>query len=137
VLVDGEVRQSCRWTVGQLANASITTIEGLAGREAEALREAWIACDVVQCGYCQSAQLIAAAHLLRQCPSPSDEEIRCELAHIYCRCGTFPRILKAVRRAAETLGGRRRAPPAPTPTPAPSASPGGPCKSGSERDCPS
>jgi len=103
VLMNGKAQQSCQLTVGSLHGARITTIEGLDGPVARALREAWIELDVVQCGYCQSAQLIAADALLSRCPAPTTAQINDAMRDIACRCGTFPRILKAIRRAADTL----------------------------------
>ncbi|RZT36618.1 (2Fe-2S)-binding protein [Cupriavidus agavae] len=103
VLVGKEIRQACREPVKTLAAARVTTIEGLSGPIADALRRAWTDCDVVQCGYCQSAQLIAAAALLTRRRAPSDAEIDAAMKDIACRCGTFPRIRRAIHMAAAAL----------------------------------
>ncbi len=98
-----EAVQSCQIPVGTLNGAPVTTIEGLDSVEARALQAAWLADDVVQCGYCQSAQLVTATALLMQCPHPSDRQIDDAMKGIACRCGTFPRIRKAIHRAAAAL----------------------------------
>jgi len=85
----------------------VTTIEGLAGGEAEALRAAWTQVDVVQCGYCQSGQLMSACTLLRKIPLPSNQDINEALSGNLCRCGTYPRIRIAVHQAAARLGGKK------------------------------
>lgn len=105
VFVGKEARPSCREPVRQLQGASVTTIEGLRGPVADALRQAWTDCDVVQCGYCQSAQLIAAAALLARRRAPTDKEIDAAMKDIVCRCGTYPRIRKAIKQAAWALRG--------------------------------
>jgi isoquinoline 1-oxidoreductase alpha subunit len=79
----------------------ITTIEGLTGNEANALRAAWIDLDVVQCGYCQSGQLMSACALLKKMPRPSDTDIDRAMSGNICRCGTYPRIRAAIHRAAQ------------------------------------
>lgn len=104
VLLNDQVVPACQLPVGTLNGARITTIEGLDGVEARALKAAWIAVDVVQCGYCQSAQLIAATALLMRCPRPDDTQINDAMKNIACRCGTFPRIRKAIQAAAQALG---------------------------------
>jgi isoquinoline 1-oxidoreductase alpha subunit len=105
VLVDGAPVRSCVTPIAGLGDKSITTIEGLQGREAEAVRAAWLALDVVQCGYCQSGQIVAAAALLKQTPKPSDADIDAALAGNLCRCGTYPRIRAAIHQAAAALAG--------------------------------
>ena len=75
------------------------------GREAEVVRGAWLALDVVQCGYCQSGQIVAATALLKQTPKPSDADIDAALAGNLCRCGTYPRIRAAIHQAAAALAG--------------------------------
>jgi isoquinoline 1-oxidoreductase alpha subunit len=79
----------------------VTTIEGLAGAELHPLQQAWIDEDVSQCGYCQAGQIMAAADLLSRNPHPGDDDID-KIANL-CRCGTYPRIRKAIKRAADTL----------------------------------
>ena len=107
VLVGNVATRSCVTSVGTLAGKSITTIEGAAARAPwTALREAWIAEQVPQCGYCQSGMLIASIALLEAKPEPSDAEIDAALTNL-CRCGTYPRVRKAIHRAARRLRERR------------------------------
>jgi len=107
VHVDGRATRSCRLPVASLAGRSVTTIEGLAGgRALHAVQQAWIDEDVPQCGYCQAGQLMAAADLLARVPNPGDDDIA-TITNI-CRCGTYPRIRKAIRRAAELAKGASR-----------------------------
>ncbi|MFN0180057.1 MAG: (2Fe-2S)-binding protein [Gemmatimonadales bacterium] len=99
VLIDGQAARSCSTPVGTLADRSVTTIEGLAnGTTLHRVQEAWIEEDVPQCGYCQAGQIMAAVDLLRRSPKPSEDEIA-GLTNL-CRCGTYPRIRRAIRRAA-------------------------------------
>ena len=103
VLVDGTATRSCVTPLSAVAGKSVTTIEGAASRKPwPALREAWIAEQVPQCGYCQSGMLMACIALLESNAKPSDAEIDAAITNI-CRCGTYPRVLKAVHRAAERL----------------------------------
>lgn len=99
VLVDGKAQRACVTPMKSLARREVTTIEGLANGELHPLQQAWIEIDVPQCGYCQAGQIMAAADLLRRNPNPGDEEIG-KISNL-CRCGTYPRIRKAVRRAAD------------------------------------
>ena len=102
VHVDGIPMRSCQLPIGQLQGKKITTIEGLAdGSRLHALQQAWIDEDVAQCGFCQSGQLMAAAALLEENTSPSDKDIA-TITNI-CRCGTYPRIRRAIKRAASQL----------------------------------
>lgn len=87
--------------VGAVAGSAVTTIEGLGGDGLHVLQRAWLEEDVVQCGYCQSGQLMSAAALLRANPSPSDEEIDLAMSGNICRCGTYERMRKAIRSAAD------------------------------------
>jgi isoquinoline 1-oxidoreductase subunit alpha len=100
VHLDGAAEVSCQPFVGDLRGRRITTIEGLEGPEARALRAAWSEIDVVQCGYCQSAQLMAAAALLKAKARPSDQDINDAMSNVVCRCGTYPRIRAAIHEAA-------------------------------------
>ena len=100
VQLDGEAVRSCVTPLSAAAGKEITTIEGLAGREADALRAAWTEVDVVQCGYCQSGQLMSACALLKKIPKPSDAEIDQAMSGNICRCGTYPRIRVAIHKAA-------------------------------------
>jgi len=107
VHLDGEQVRACVLPLSAASGKEVTTIEGLAGREAEALRAAWTQVDVVQCGYCQSGQLMSACTLLRKIPLPSDQDINEALSGNLCRCGTYPRIRIAVHQAAARLGGKK------------------------------
>jgi isoquinoline 1-oxidoreductase alpha subunit len=101
VHLDGKAALACQTPMASLRqSASITTIEGLQGKEAQALKAAWLDLDVVQCGYCQSAQIMAACALLKVKPRPSDADIDAALAGIICRCGTYSRIRAAIHQAA-------------------------------------
>ena len=107
VLVGDAAVRSCVTPVGTVAGKAITTIEGATARAPWlALREAWIAEQVPQCGYCQSGMLIASIALLEGKPGPSDADIDAALTNL-CRCGTYPRVRKAIHRAARQLRGRR------------------------------
>ncbi len=104
VHVDGEPTRSCQTFVGDLApDAEITTIEGLSGKVPEAVQAAWRELDVVQCGYCQSGQIMSAIGLLSTTPKPTDEDIDAAMAGNICRCGTYQRIRAAIHDAAERL----------------------------------
>lgn len=103
VLVDERPKLSCRLPIGRVGSSALTTIEGLDEKRKEALVKAWIDEDVVQCGYCQPAQIMTAAALLARNPEPSDEEIDRAMM-VLCRCGTYGRIRRAIQRAAK--GGR-------------------------------
>ena len=99
VLVDGTAMRSCVMPVSALAGREVATIEGLArGGELHPVQKAWIEEDVAQCGYCQAGQILAAVDLLKRAPQPTEAEIAA-LPNL-CRCGTYPRIRKAIRRAA-------------------------------------
>ena len=98
--VDGEPVRSCVTPIAALAGKDITTIEGLAGPEAQALKVAWTEVDVVQCGYCQSGQLMSACALLKKTPRPSEADIDRDMSGNICRCGTYPRIRAAIHKAA-------------------------------------
>ena len=103
VLVDGAATRACVTPLSTVAGKSVTTIEGATSRKPwPALREAWIAEQVPQCGYCQSGMLMACIALLESNPKPTDAEIDAAITNI-CRCGTYPRVRKAVHRAAERL----------------------------------
>ncbi|HXZ20807.1 MAG TPA: (2Fe-2S)-binding protein [Candidatus Acidoferrales bacterium] len=105
VHLDGEAIRSCVTPVSRAAGKNVTTIEGLSPALSHPLQRAWIEIDVPQCGYCQSGQLMAAAVLLRENPHPSDTEIDDGMAGNICRCGTYPRIRRAIHRAAELMAG--------------------------------
>jgi len=100
VHLDGEPVRSCVTPLAAVGAREVTTIEGLQGAQAEALRKAWVAVDVSQCGYCQSGQLMSACALLKKTPQPSDAEIDAAMAGNLCRCGTYPRVRAAIHAAA-------------------------------------
>jgi isoquinoline 1-oxidoreductase subunit alpha len=101
--VDGQASRACITPLSAVGNKAITTIEGVAGPVAEAVKKAWIDLDVVQCGYCQPGQVMAATALLSSNRSPSDDQIDTALAGNLCRCGTYQRIRAGVHAAAKTL----------------------------------
>jgi len=103
VHVDGTAMRSCVLPLRALAGRRVTTIEGLSADRSHAVQRAWIELDVPQCGYCQSGQIMSAAALLAVKPAPSDAEIDAAMAGNLCRCGTYPRIRKAIHRAAQLL----------------------------------
>ena len=103
VHIDGVAVRSCVLPLGALEGKRITTIEGLSPDRSHAVQRAWIEFDVPQCGYCQSGEIMSAAALLKDHPRPSDAEIDAAMAGNICRCGTYPRIRKAIHRAAELL----------------------------------
>jgi isoquinoline 1-oxidoreductase alpha subunit len=104
VHIDGHPRRSCVTAVGDIADAEITTIEGLATASAlHPVQAAWVAENVPQCGYCQSGQIMTAVALLRAKPTPTDTDIDDAMSANLCRCGTYPRIRLAIHRAAKTL----------------------------------
>ena len=101
VHIDGQPIRSCITPVSEVAGKPITTIEGLSKDRSHPVQRAWIELDVPQCGYCQSGQIMTAAALLSMNPNPSDADIDTAMSGNICRCGTYPRIRKAVHRAAE------------------------------------
>lgn len=103
VHIDGSPMRSCSIPVGQLAGRKITTIEGLSENGDHPLQQAWIEENVPQCGYCQSGQIMSAAALLAENASPSDDDINKAMSGNICRCGTYPRIRKAIKRAASSV----------------------------------
>jgi isoquinoline 1-oxidoreductase alpha subunit len=103
VHLDGKAVPSCQIAVSEVGSKKVTTIEGLPAPRRDGLLQAWIAEEVPQCGYCQPGQIMAAAALLAEIPSPSDADIERVVKNI-CRCGTYNRIKRAIHRAAG--GGR-------------------------------
>jgi isoquinoline 1-oxidoreductase alpha subunit len=101
VHLNGEAVRSCVTPVSAVGAREVTTIEGLSGPEAAALHSAWTDIDVVQCGYCQSGQIMSACALLRKKPNPTDADIDEAMSGNICRCGTYPRIRAAIHEAAE------------------------------------
>jgi isoquinoline 1-oxidoreductase alpha subunit len=101
VHVDGKRAFSCQTQLSEVAGKSITTIEGLSPDSSHPLQKAWLAEKVPQCGYCQSGQIMSAADLLQRNPHPSRDEIVEHMSAHICRCGTYPRIVRAIERAAK------------------------------------
>jgi aerobic-type carbon monoxide dehydrogenase small subunit (CoxS/CutS family) len=104
VHLDGVAVRSCALPLRAVEGRAITTIEGLSPDRSHAVQKAWLEIDVPQCGYCQSGQIMSAAALLRRNPHPSDAEIDAAMSGNICRCGTYPRIRRAIHRAAELQG---------------------------------
>lgn len=99
VHIDGQAQRSCQVNIGDIEGTFVTTIEGLSKDGGHPVQEAWIAEQVPQCGYCQPGMIMAVAALLARDPDPSEVTIREQITNI-CRCGTYPRIVAAVRQAA-------------------------------------
>ncbi|HEX5960445.1 MAG TPA: (2Fe-2S)-binding protein [Rhodanobacteraceae bacterium] len=108
VLVDGKLKRACALSMQDLAGTVIITIEGLAGADGSLhpVQQAWIDEDAILCGYCQAGQIMAAADLLARKPKPSDADID-GIANL-CRCGSYPRIRRAIKRAAQAMQGKSR-----------------------------
>jgi isoquinoline 1-oxidoreductase subunit alpha len=103
VHLDGEPARSCVTPATAVGRRKVTTIEGLQSRAAKAVQKAWVDLDVVQCGYCQSGQIMSATALLEQNPKPSDTDIDHAMAGNICRCATYVRIRAAIHAAAGQL----------------------------------
>ena len=105
VHLNGEPRRSCVTPMSMLDGADVVTIEGANGKVTDAVRAAWVALDVPQCGYCQSGQIMSAIGLLSQTPKPSDRDIDLAMTGNICRCCTYHRIRGAIHDAAQRLEG--------------------------------
>ena len=105
VQMDGSPLRSCSMPVSGVGDSEITTIEGMAGPETEAVQKAWVAREVPQCGYCQSGQVMSAVSLLQSVKDPTDEDIDLAMNGNICRCATYVRIRAAIHDAAKTLKG--------------------------------
>jgi isoquinoline 1-oxidoreductase alpha subunit len=103
VFIDGQPLRSCVTPISAVGTSEITTIEGLAGKEADAVQAAWIARDVPQCGYCQSGQVMSAIALLKENRKPTDRDIDLAMNGNICRCATYVRIRAAIHDAARAL----------------------------------
>lgn len=103
VHLEGKPIRSCSIPVSAVANKNITTIEGLSPDNSTAVQQAWITEQVPQCGYCQSGQIMAATALLKSNANPSDKDIDAAMQGHICRCGTYPRIRKAIKTAAQLM----------------------------------
>ena len=106
VHLDGDPVRSCSLPIGQIKNSNITTIEGLSDDNSHPVQKAWIEAQAAQCGYCQSGQIMSAAALLKTNAHPTDADIDAALAGNLCRCGTYPRIRAAVKRAAALVNAK-------------------------------
>ncbi|HEV7607824.1 MAG TPA: (2Fe-2S)-binding protein [Steroidobacteraceae bacterium] len=103
VHIDGQPVRSCRLQLGAVGGRAVTTIEGIGKSEAGArVQKAWLDLEVVQCGYCQSGQIMSAAALIANTPKPDDSDIDAAMAGNICRCGTYVRIRAAIKRAASS-----------------------------------
>jgi isoquinoline 1-oxidoreductase alpha subunit len=100
VHIDGKRAYSCQTRISEIEGKPVTTIEGLSETSSHPLQKAWLAEHVPQCGYCQSGQIMSAADLLKQKPKPTREEIVEHMSTNICRCGTYPRIVRAIERAS-------------------------------------
>ena len=100
VHIDGDRAFSCQTQLSALAGRKVTTIEGLSADSSHPLQKAWLTENVPQCGYCQSGQIMSAAALLKAKPKPTRDEIVEHMSTNICRCGTYPRIIRAIERAA-------------------------------------
>jgi isoquinoline 1-oxidoreductase subunit alpha len=101
VHVDGVPQRSCITPVGSVGNRALTTIEAVSATpEGKALQQSWVDLDVVQCGYCQSGQIMSAAALLKSTPKPNNDDIDAAMSGNVCRCGTYQRIRAAIHRTA-------------------------------------
>jgi len=103
VHLNGTPIRSCSMPVSAAANKEITTIEGISEDNSHPVQQAWIAEQVPQCGYCQSGQIMAAVSLLKKVPSPTDKDIDSAMQGHICRCGTYPRIRKAIKTASQMM----------------------------------
>jgi isoquinoline 1-oxidoreductase alpha subunit len=103
VFVNGNATRSCVTPISAVEGSAIITIEGLTGKEAEAVQAAWIALDVPQCGYCQSGQIMSAVALLGEIPKPTDEDINLAMNGNICRCATYVRIRAAIHDASKRM----------------------------------
>ena len=103
VHLDGTAVRSCSTPVSTIGNKKVTTIEGLASADAlHPVQQAWMQENVPQCGYCQSGQIMSAVALIEKNPTPSDSDIEAAMSGNICRCGTYERIRKAIKRASNT-----------------------------------
>lgn len=103
VHLDGTATRSCVIPMSSLDGRTITTIEGLSPDGTHPVQVAWREINVAQCGYCQSGQIMQAASLLKATPKPADSDIDAAMSGVICRCGTYPRIRAAIKRAAERM----------------------------------
>ncbi len=98
VIIDDSPQFSCLLPIEQILTKKITTIEGLSNQQIHPIQQAWIDEQVSQCGYCQPGQIMMAASLFLKTPNPSDEEVINAMSKVLCRCGTYPRVEKAIKK---------------------------------------
>ena len=103
VLENGEAVRSCQIPCAELAGRTFVTIEGLSPDASHPCQQAWLEEEVVQCGFCQPGMIITACGLLKSKPNPTDADIDAAMSESVCRCGTYPRMRKAIRRAADAM----------------------------------
>jgi len=108
VFLKGKTLRSCSLPVSAVGDGEVTTIEGVAGREAAAVQRAWIARDVPQCGYCQSGQVLSAIALRKRIKNPTDRDVDLAMSGNLCRCATYVRIRAAIHDASRLLQGLTR-----------------------------
>jgi aerobic-type carbon monoxide dehydrogenase small subunit (CoxS/CutS family) len=106
VHIDGQVSRSCITPISSVVGKRVTTIEGLSGNGGHPVQQAWMEENVPQCGYCQSGQIMSAVALLSRKPNPTEADIDDAMSGNICRCGTYQRIRKAIRRAASSMAGK-------------------------------
>ncbi|GLR13233.1 isoquinoline 1-oxidoreductase [Chitinimonas prasina] len=106
VLLNGQPTRSCSLPVSAVGKGKVTTIEGISGAPARAVQAAWQKLDVVQCGYCQSGQIVAATALLAQKPKPTNADIDAAMSGNVCRCATYHRIRAAIHEASAIMAGK-------------------------------
>ena len=104
VHIDGVAQRSCQVSIGDIEGTFVTTIEGLSADGSHPVQQAWVAEQVPQCGYCQPGMIMAAAAFLKDTPNPSEDDIKAGITNL-CRCGTYPRIKRAILRAAADARG--------------------------------
>lgn len=107
VHLDGIPVRSCSIPVSSVGSKRVTTIEGLSSDNSHPVQQAWIAAQVPQCGYCQSGQIMTASALVHRNPNPTDKEIDAAMQGNICRCGTYPRIRKAIKAAAKEINSKK------------------------------
>jgi isoquinoline 1-oxidoreductase alpha subunit len=108
VLENGKALRACQIPASAVSSRSFVTIEGLSPNVSHPCQRAWLAEEVAQCGYCQAGMIMTACALLQENPNPSDEQIDHVMSDSVCRCGTYPRMRKAIRRAAEEMRSKNR-----------------------------
>jgi len=108
ILENGKAIRSCQVPASEANGRSFVTIEGLSRDASHPCQRAWLEEDVAQCGFCQPGMILTACSLLKDHPDPTDEEIDAALADAMCRCGTYPRIRKAIRRAVGTMKTKKK-----------------------------